>query len=485
MLRQADFVPTFLPTIFVTHRLTRAAATVALALCITRPALAQRESIGRIEGTVFDSVHARPLAGAHIVAAGTGGQAEVRRDATSDSVGRYRIDSLPFGRYIVGLESPLLDSLELTLSPREANLTAAQATTLDLALPSAAKLRSAACLSATLPPQTGVVLGQVVSAETESPVAGVVVAMVWHDISVERTKRLRITTSERSDSVVTDKDGWYRMCGVTTGAWVGMQLRRGNRRSPALRTRIDDTLGIALQHLSFSTSSDTTADGPAGTPLSGTATLTGVVRSTTGMPVAAAEVGVRGTQAAGRTDDQGAFTLRRLPAGTQQLEVRHIGYAQAEVPVALHSGTATTITVQLQRIVNLDSIVIVATRPKYREFYANKSTGFGRFLGPEEIGKERVTRTSDFFRKIPGFMIRESGRGTLVVSSQGPSSLSGNCVATVVVDGMRVLSDPPTVNDIHWSSVAAIEAYPASLAFLAPPDYGIGGCGGVVIWTKR
>jgi hypothetical protein len=50
---------------------------------------------------------------------------------------------------------------------------------------------------------------------------------------------------------------------------------------------------------------------------------------------------------------------------------------------------------------------------------------------------------------------------------------------------MRVLVDPPTVNDIHWSSVAAIEAYPASLAFLAPPDYGIGGCGGVVIWTKR
>ena len=433
---------------------------------------------------MFDSVHTRPLAGAHVVAAGTGARSEVRRDATSDSVGRYRIDSLPVGRYIVGLESPLLDSLELTLSPREANLTAGQATTLDLALPSAAKLRSAACLGATLPAQAGVILGQVVSAETESPVGGVVVAMVWHDISVERTKRLRITTSERSDSVITDKDGWYRMCGVTTGAWVGMQLRRGSRRSPALRTRIDDTLGIALQHLSFSTSSDTTADGPAGTPLSGTATLTGLVRSTAGTPIVSAEVRIRGTQAVGRTDDQGAFTLRHLPAGTQQLEVRHIGYAAAEIPVALHSATTTSITVQLQRIVNLDSIVIVATRPKYPDFYAHKSTGFGRFLGPEEIAKRRVTRTSDFFRTIPSFLVRESNRGTLVVS-QGPGSVRGDCVATVVVDGMRVLVDPPTVNDIHWSSVAAIEAYPASMAFLAPPDYGIGGCGGVVIWTKR
>ena len=33
--------------------------------------------------------------------------------------------------------------------------------------------------------------------------------------------------------------------------------------------------------------------------------------------------------------------------------------------------------------------------------------------------------------------------------------------------------------------IGAIEAYPASQAFMAPPEYNIGACGGIVIWTKR
>jgi hypothetical protein len=458
---------------------------VVLFLLLAQRVSAQSGPLGRIEGVVYDSVHARPLGSAHVVAVGTGTQSEVRRDATSDSVGHFHIDSLPPGHYIVGFESALLDSLEVTLSPREANLTAAQVATIDLALPSAPKLRSAVCLGAALPPQSGVIFGHVVSAETESPVAGVVVAMVWRDISVERTKRLRVTASERSDSVITDKDGWYRMCGVPTGAWISMQLRRGDRRGPPLRTRVDDTLGIAVQHLAFSTSSDATADGLTGALLSGTATLTGVVRGAAGTPVASAEVRVLGTRALGRTDESGSFTLRGLPAGTQQLEVRHIGYAIAEVPVALHSETTTAHDVVLQRVVSLDSMVIVATLTKYPDFYAHKSSGFGRFIGPEAIAQMHVTRTSDYFAQIPSFTVRENGSRTLVVSSQGPGSVSGNCVATVVIDGMRVLEYPPTINDIHWTSVAAIEAYPANMAAQAPPEYNIGGCGGIVIWTKR
>src|SRR6476469_5634297 len=97
---------------------------IALVSCIAHVAQAQAGPVGRIEGIVFDSVHTRPLAGAHVVAVGTVAQSEVRREATSDSVGRYRIDSLPSASYNVGFESGLLDSLEVSVSPREANLTA-------------------------------------------------------------------------------------------------------------------------------------------------------------------------------------------------------------------------------------------------------------------------------------------------------------------------------------------------------------------------
>ena len=202
-------------------------------------------------GVVFDSVHARPLAGAHVVAVGTGAQSEVRREATTDSIGRYHIDSLSLGRYIVGFESELLDSLEVTLSPREADLTAVPVATIDLALPPAAKLRSAVCFGATLPAETGVILGHVVNAETDDPLPGVTIGMQWRDLSVDR-KTLRPINRERSDSVVTGRDGWYRMCGVPTGAWVSIQIQQDKRRRTVLRTRIDDTLGIAIRHLSFS-----------------------------------------------------------------------------------------------------------------------------------------------------------------------------------------------------------------------------------------
>jgi hypothetical protein len=463
----------------------RVGTLVVLTLALAQRSDAQADQGGRVEGVVFDSVHARPLAGAHVGAVGTGSQSEMRRETTTDSAGRYRIDSLPLGRYLVGFESALLDSLEVTLSPREATVTPGQVAMLDLALPSAAKLRSAVCLGAALPPETGVIYGHVMSAETESPLAGVSLAMAWRDLSVERKKRLRTINREGSASVVTDKDGWYRMCGVPTGTWVSMQIQGDKRSGPVLRTRVDDTLGIAIRHLSLATgssrSSETSADSPASAPLSGTATLSGVVRGPGGAPVASAEVRVRGARADARTDALGAFTLRGLPAGTQELEVRRVGYALEVVPVELRSGTTATVNVVMRRIVNLDSVVIVASRPKYKDFYAHMSAGWGRFLGPEEIGRQRVSRTSDIVQKFPFFTVDQRGYRA-VVMSMSPLSL-GPCRATIVIDGMRVLENPTSVNDVHPAEIGAIEVY--RWADMAPPEYGGNACGTIAIWTKR
>lgn len=444
-------------------------ALVALVLCVPHLSHAQTAPRGRIEGVVYDSVHARPLANSNVVAAGTGSQSEVRRGTTTDSTGRYHLDSLPAGRYVVGFESPLLDSLEVAQSPREAVVPPGSTATVDLALPSAAKLRSAVCLGAALPADSGVIIGHVVDAETGDPLVGAEVAMVWQDLRVEKGKRLRTFNVRKSASVATDQDGWYRMCGVPTGAWVTMQVQHDSSNSPLFRTRVDDTLRIAIRHLSLGNGS-------------GTASLGGVVSGPGGAPVASAEVWVRGTNANTRTDAVGAYTLGGLPEGTQELEVRRIGYALGVAPVELRSGTKTTANVDLRRVVNLDSVIVVATRTKYPDFYAHKSAGWGRFLGPEQIAMQRVSTTSDIIRKIPGFLVRQRGYRTVVEAAGG--SING-CPATVVIDGMRVLEYPPTVNDVHPLDIAAIEAYPGSMAPFAPPEYGIGGCGGIVIWTKR
>ena len=462
---------------------------VVLTLALAQRSGAQSDQVGRVEGVVTDSVHARPLASAHVGAVGTGSQSEVRREATTDSAGRYRIDSLPLGRYLVGFESALLDSLEVTLSPREASATPGEVTTLDLALPSAAKLRAAVCPGVALPADSGVLYGHVVSAETDSPLPGVVIAMTWRELGFDRTTS-RAVNGERTASVTTDAGGWYRVCGLPTGTWVSMQLQHAERAGPVLRTRVDDTLGITIRHLSFSTTSaqpigdekSAVASSAANAPLSGTAVLSGVVRRPGGAPVPSAEVRVRGTLAAGETDAQGAYSFKGLPAGTQELEVRRVGYAVAETSVELRSGVTTTRDVRLQRIVNLDSVRVVATLTKYPEFSEHRKIALGGiFLGPEDIERQRVSRASDIIEKIPGFLVQQKGYHTEVQSVRGAF-----CRVNIVINDVIIKSDKPdavSIDDVHPSEIGAIEAY-------RPGDPGVPigydrGCGVIAIWTKR
>jgi hypothetical protein len=457
-------------------------------LCISRPARAQSESTGHIEGSVFDSVHVRPLVGAHVIVAGTGAQAAVRRDVLSDSAGRYHLDSLPLGRYIVGFESELLDSLEVTLSPRAANLTAVPVAAIDLALPPAAKLRSAVCFGATLPAETGVILGHVVNAETDGPLGGVTISMQWRDLSVDR-KTLRPINRERSDSVITDRDGWYRMCGVPTGAWVSMQIQQDKRRGTVLRTRIDDTLGIAIRHLSFSPaesrvdtdSGGALTDGAGAVGRTGTAALSGRVLGPTNEPVPRAEVRIRGAVGETRTDSAGAYSLGQLPAGTQILDIRRFGYEVAEVQVELRRGVTTTKDVQLRRyVVTLDTMRSVASR--YPEFQQHRyHTAYrGTFFGPEELEKMHPMYADDIIRFVPGMRVEGRGPSAKVNGRIGAGNFT--CPPNIVVNDVEGWS----LGDVSPRDIGAVEVYPPSVppGVYAPGMYDKG-CGFILIWMKK
>src|SRR5919107_2317830 len=207
-------------------RMTPIRLLVALALvpCLARPASAQADRNGRIEGTVTDSVRARPLAGGRVLAVNAGSPADAPATAVTDSAGRYHIDALRAGRYTVGFESPLLDSLEIAPPVRAGEVAPGGTATVNLAVPPAAKLRAAVCSGAPLPAETGAIFGHVVSAETESPLAGAEVALAWWERSVDRTT-LRADSRLRTAAVSTDDGGWYRFCGVPTGTWLSIQLQ--------------------------------------------------------------------------------------------------------------------------------------------------------------------------------------------------------------------------------------------------------------------
>jgi hypothetical protein len=468
----------------------RFCAYLALSLCLAGPAHAQADRTGRIEGRVIDSIRIRPLVGARVVVALMDTLATTRGDAATDSAGRFHIESLPPGRYAVGFESVLLDSLEVNVSPRWVVVAPGQTTTIELALPPPAILRAAHCPGMTLPQQTGVLFGHVVDAGSENSLPDAVVAMSWQELDVDRTT-LRPVHRERDASVTTDDRGWYRACGVPTGTWISLQLQHDGRIGPVLRVQVDDTLGLAVRHLSFSSSAaraiadtGTTSaggNGADGAPLSGTARLSGAVLGPDGVPIAQADVRVGGTAASTRTDANGSYSLAALPAGTQMLLVRHLGFAIVETPVELRKGMTTTSTVRLQRvIVNLDSVRVVATRVRYPEFAEHQKFNiFGRFLGPGEIAMQHVNYASDIIEKIPGFRVVGTGSNAKVFDARG-QGFSTPCATTIVVDGARYFE----INDVPPVEIGAIEAYPA-LPPLYPMEYGPS-CGGlIIIWTKR
>jgi hypothetical protein len=459
---------------------------LTLTLSLARAVEAQSDGVSRVEGVVFDSVHARPLAGVRVLAVGAGARTDVRGNAISDSAGRYHIDSLPAGQYMVGFESPLLDSLEIVLPPRRADVAPGGVAMVDLAMPPTAKIRAAVCPGTNLTENTGAIFGHVVSAETESSLEGVTIGMAWREIAVDPTN-LRPANHERTASVTTNSGGWYLACGVPTGTWLTMQLEHEGRVGSAIRMMIGDTLGVAIRHLSFSATasrpaSDTgAADEPVGgdEPLSGAATLSGIVRGSGGEPLMAAEVRVWGTRAVGLTDASGRYSLSALPAGTQMLEVRRLGYAVGERSVELRDGATSTSDVQLHRIVSLDSVRVVAMRTRYPEFEKLRKGGaIGLLLGPDEVARQNVGLTSNIIEKIPGFRVLGYGYNAVVTASMGvdPTRV---CRTNIVIDGMEKQS----INDVHPSDIGVIALYRGGT--MTPVWISDSSCGAILIWTKR
>jgi len=468
------------------HRTSFRATRSALALFTLLSAPLGAQATGRIEGTITDSIHGAPLVNANVLAVRIEPEPSVSSGASTDARGRYHIDSLAAGRYMVEFASPLLDSLEITLPPREASVVQGRVTRIDFALPSGQTLRLAACPGVALDQGTGAVVGRLSDADTDQPLAGAKIVVAWRDLTVDR-KTMTPSIGERTGVVTSDSLGRYRLCGVPTGDWLVIQVQANGRSGSAIRLQVPDSAGVVVRHLSLSTSStrpiaDSTnvagADTVPPPPLTGTAAVSGVIRGVGGLPLSGAQVRVVGARGTTLSDDRGRFELRDLPAGTQVLEVRRIGYLLAQQPVELRAGRPVLQDVRLQRIVTLDSLRVLAQRSRYPEFERRRRmNGFGTFFTADEVAQRASFETSDLFRMIPGFRVSGYGLDAQVTSSRGVMSITGACSPNIVIDGMP----NQEINLIHPSNIGAMEIYRAGQP--GPVQYDQG-CGVIVIWSK-
>lgn len=465
-----------------------------LAVAIATSALgAQEPGTGTIAGTITDSVRAKPAVGATVLLTRLSPEPSELRTTVTDDKGRFRFDTLVAGRYSVAFATDYLDSLSINVPPREVTLASGRQQRVDFATPSGATLRAAACPGLKLSNALGAVIGDVANADTDQPLGGAQVAVSWTELAVDSA--LHAVTTPRGGVVAADSLGHYRLCGVPTDTYLMVQVQDSGRAGSPLTLTVGHEGGVARRDLSLSLASarsiaalDSTAaavarhDTVTVPPLTGTATLAGVVHGPSGQPLPLAEVRIRGAAGLARTDTAGHFTLTGQPAGSQLLETRHIGYLLGQVPVELRSGRTSNVSVTLARIVSLDSIRIVAQRSRYPEFESRRSSraGGGRFLDEQQIENQHAMQASDLLRMVHGFRVEGSGLDTKVYTTHGNFEMSsmGPCEANIVVNGV----EHQDINLVDPMNIGAIEAYagPAD----APVQYDRP-CGVIVIWLKR
>lgn len=439
---------------------------------------------GSIVGAVLDSLHDGMLPDASVIV-----RELPSRHTVTTSAGAFRIDSVPPGRYTLELMHPVLDSVGIRVVSDTIPVTAGAVQTVELAIPGEATLTSSICSAAKLRFGPGVIAGHVLDADTEQPATGAEVSVAWTETMVGTDIGIRSLPRVRKATV--EKDGTYRICGVPATFTGSLQAMRGGAKTAEVPIEVTRPLTMRLLYLPSQTAAarGDTVRTVAGVlrhtarPQTGNAVIRGKVTNAGGVPVADARVSVQGANATTSTGPDGSFTLTGVPAGTQAVLVRRVGYSPVEMPLEITTRHTNEMTVRLGAYTPQLSTVEVKAKADALSstgFERRQKMGMGKYVTLDEIEKMRPTFTSDVLRRIPGLYVTGSGPSANVTTTRG-----NGCVS-YMIDRNPVAADAgQSIDEIVQShDVAAIEYYTVSEMPMELSSPNSNGCSLLVIWTK-
>jgi len=423
----------------------------------------------QILGVVVDSLHGRYLSGAEVVVDGA------KVTLQTDSLGKFKLDSLPPGTYQVGVFHALLDTLDLTLLTAPFHLGPDSATIIVLAVPSAATIIRRSC-----PPHTAqgtsAVIGHVNDPESLVPVAGAEVSVAWTQFEVSKEFGIRQTPHLERDT--TDSAGAFRICGLPSSLSASIQARRGGNITGEIPIALGDQLPQLFSRILSLSATDSVAT-------TGHATVSGIVTLEGSATNAGTRVELTGTNTVAMTDEKGEFTMRNVPSGTKVLLARHLGFNAETVPVDLTSRQPQRVTIKLARYVAvMDPVLVTARRTLALDkvgFNERRKSAMGYFLGPERLQRMHPIFLTDILRQVPGLRLSYTPQGETVSSSRG----GGNGCVQYWLDDMPWMSiEPGDLNDfVTGGEVVAVEVYQDTGT---PARYIRAGgfCTTIVLWTR-
>lgn len=231
-------------------------------------------------------------------------------------------------------------------------------------------------------------------------------------------------------------------------------------------------------------------------------TLVGRVSdSRTGVGVQGAIVTVEGPSIRAATDENGNFRVANVPAGTQTITVRRLGYAPQTRRVQVTDGIDSTVSFSLEAAAHsLEDVVTTATGEQRRVEVGNV---IGTIAADSIVRTGSITQLSDLLTaRVPGTQVVLSGGYsgmTPTIRIRGLSSISLANDPLIVVDGVRVANTSAALgvlnprggfgifdgrlNDINPDEIESIDVVKGPSAATL---YGTDAANGViVIKTKR
>jgi hypothetical protein len=459
---------------------------VALTHCLCAPALSAQGGVlpvqspvpGRIRGQVFDSLRMQPVPRATVMLM------DGTETVISDAKGRFELAGIPPGKHFVAFNTPSIDSLGLGTLGAQVDVPSGAIANVNLATPSIHTLWLFRCRNEFAAGDSAIVWGTIRDASTNAELIDASAELNWYALQAALTPGMKLR--EIRKDVGTDAEGHYFACGVPSDIVISSIAVSPSAASGNVQFVIGDQ---RFKRLDLLVSSDmvipdsvhllTHKDSVAADHARGHATLTGVVTDERKRPLENAIVSIATADTSVRTDKAGEFSLALLPAGTQIVEVRRVGFAPFLKVVELRPVQSTEVAVEMPVVSTLTTVNVRANKVKNSElidYDQRKKMGFGTFIEAKDLAGRSDVATP--LSRVAGVHVDYTEAG-FEVTMKSPF-MSGTCTPAIFLDGF-----PTTVDVINFrpaDSFRAIEVYAHGGS--VPVQYAtLNGCGSILFWS--
>jgi hypothetical protein len=361
-----------------------------------------------VTGIAVDSLHGGYLSDAVVRVDGT------QRASGTDSLGRFRIDSVPPGSHRLELIHPLLDTIGMAVKTQPLSFKAGENTMAALATPSPTTVVATKCTAAERNIGPAAAIGVVLDADADTPVAGARVSLDWIDIEQVGKNYVR---SPKKRVATVQSDGSFRICGLPGDFSANATAYRDGDSTSVVGVAFTPTLAIVTLFLP-------SAGAVGANGATAAATLRGRIIDPEGAPILRARVAIENETKVALTDENGAFTLGGLRAGTRDVTVRALGFQPTETVVALRSGSPRDIELRMQKYIPvLNTVTVAAVRNAALDrvgFSERRAGASGKFITPDDIDKRNPDRLNHLLENVSGLhSVRTADGHTYITGRSG------------------------------------------------------------------